>query len=269
MVWALKKAPVSDPVEALILVGLADHAHEDGTVAYAAQNTLATYARTSSRTVRRKLAVLEAAGLIKRGDQQMVAHIPTNRRPIVWDLCLDVEATPDEHIGQEILEPILGGQDVRPDTSVRPELGGRADTGDRSPVSGRTSETSRPDTGDIQAGHGCPTNRPLTIHEPSISSAAPSKAPKAAAAHAVPAEFGLSPEREAWAKEHAPAINAKRETDAFVDYWHGEGGKKKNWETTWRNWMRRAQTDAERRGWKPSNQSIVHPMHSWIPENRR
>jgi hypothetical protein len=73
-----------------------------------------------------------------------------------------------------------------------------------------------------------------------------------AAAHPIPRDFSLTPERRAWASEHTPAVNVERETAGFVDYWLGEQGRKKNWDTTWRNWMRRKQTEAEGRGWKPA-----------------
>ena len=75
---------------------------------------------------------------------------------------------------------------------------------------------------------------------------------RASAAHVIPADFTLTPERKEWATENTPAVNADRETEGFVDYWRGEQGKKKNWETTWRNWMRRKQTEAETKGWKPT-----------------
>ena len=86
--WALKRAEVSDPQAALILIGLADHAHDDGTCAWPSQATLARYARCTDRTVRNRLVDLETAGLIRRGDQAIVAHLPSNRRPVVWDLAL-------------------------------------------------------------------------------------------------------------------------------------------------------------------------------------
>lgn len=72
------------------------------------------------------------------------------------------------------------------------------------------------------------------------------------AAHVIPADFTLTDERKKWAYENTPAVHAERETEGFVDYWRGEQGKKKNWETTWRNWMRRKQTEAETKGWKPT-----------------
>lgn len=88
MVWALKTAPVDDPLEHLILIGLADHAGPDGTGARPAASTLAEYARCSVRTVRYRLRGLEAAGLIVRGDQRIVEHLRADRRPVVWDLDL-------------------------------------------------------------------------------------------------------------------------------------------------------------------------------------
>ena len=88
---------------------------------------------------------------------------------------------------------------------------------------------------------------------------------KSPAAHAIPADFSLTPDRKQWAIENAPAVNADRETQGFIDYWAGEGGKKKNWESTWRNWMRRKQTEAEGKGWKPQADlhSPVPAMYGW------
>ncbi len=90
MAWALKKAPVpDDPLAHLVLIGLADHANDDGTGAFPSVRTLAGYARCTPRTVQAKLRVLEAASLIRRGDQHLVERFPANRRPVVWDLVVD------------------------------------------------------------------------------------------------------------------------------------------------------------------------------------
>jgi hypothetical protein len=88
---------------------------------------------------------------------------------------------------------------------------------------------------------------------------------KPPAAHVIPADFSLTPERKQWAKENARAVNADRETQGFIDYWQGEQGKKKSWETTWRNWMRRKQTEAEAKGWKSQNDlnSVVPAGYGW------
>lgn len=88
---------------------------------------------------------------------------------------------------------------------------------------------------------------------------------KSPAAHVIPADFSLTLERKQWAKENAAAVNAERETQGFVDYWAGEQAKKKNWESTWRNWMRRKQTEAEAKGWKSQADlnSTVPAMYGW------
>lgn len=60
--------------------------------------------------------------------------------------------------------------------------------------------------------------------------------------------FLMTAEMLAWAKEKAPAVNLDRETERFCDYWTGTGKAMADWPSTWRNWMRRAQDDLERRG---------------------
>ncbi|MFJ4168350.1 helix-turn-helix domain-containing protein [Paenarthrobacter sp. NPDC089714] len=86
MVWALKTAPVPDPIAHLVLIGLADHAKDDGSAAWPSVSVLAEYARCSPRSVQNKLRLLEEHGLIWKGDQRGVAHMPANRRPVAYDL---------------------------------------------------------------------------------------------------------------------------------------------------------------------------------------
>lgn len=89
MVWALEQAP-DVPAQALgVLMGLANHADEHGRGAYAGQELLAEYARKSDRQARTDLARLEEAGLIRRGDQSLVAHLRADKRPVVWDLAME------------------------------------------------------------------------------------------------------------------------------------------------------------------------------------
>jgi len=84
--WALKKADVPDPIAHLVLIGLADHAADDGTGSWPSIATLAKYARCSERSVQRKLRALEEMGTIVQGDQRIVQHVRSDRRPIVWNL---------------------------------------------------------------------------------------------------------------------------------------------------------------------------------------
>lgn len=84
--WALRRAEVSDSLEHVILIALADHADAEGRGAWPSKATLAEYARCSVRTVHNKLRALEAAGTIVRGDQRLVEWMRADRRPVVYDL---------------------------------------------------------------------------------------------------------------------------------------------------------------------------------------
>ncbi|STD70278.1 helix-turn-helix domain-containing protein [Corynebacterium renale] len=125
MVWVMEEAPTKDQGELAVLYALADRVDDTGKGGYPSQDWLALRARCSTRTVRRKLQALEAQGLIARGDQRMVAHFSADRRPVVWDICMD---------GRKI---------YRPDN-----------------LTGRTPVSKRPDKNGQTAGHPCPTNRP-------------------------------------------------------------------------------------------------------------
>lgn len=102
MVWALKKAevPASDPIAHLVLIGLADHADDDGNGARPSVAKLAEYARCSPRSVHNKLRTLKDAGLIRRGDQRAVEHLRGDCRPVVWDL--NVNGVNDFHDVHEV-----------------------------------------------------------------------------------------------------------------------------------------------------------------------
>ncbi len=73
----------------MTLMGLANHADRDGRGAYPSQRVMAGYARKDERRIRRDLAELSELGLVSRGDQRMVSHLPPHRRPIVYDLAVD------------------------------------------------------------------------------------------------------------------------------------------------------------------------------------
>ncbi|WPO87872.1 hypothetical protein SCB71_06415 [Herbiconiux sp. KACC 21604] len=66
---------------------------------------------------------------------------------------------------------------------------------------------------------------------------------------ALPKPWLLTAEMKQWAATHAPLVDVTEETKQFVEYWRegeGKGKKKKNWELTWRNRMKRKQGDYER-----------------------
>lgn len=74
------------------------------------------------------------------------------------------------------------------------------------------------------------------------SSAAPRRDRKQG--HRLPDDFALTDDMRAWAREHAPHVNADREFARFCDYWRakpGREGRKLDWRLTWNNWMRNAE----------------------------
>lgn len=66
----------------------------------------------------------------------------------------------------------------------------------------------------------------------------------------IPDDFAVTHEMVAWAGRETPLVDGRRETAKFIDYWRGKPGRngtKLDWVATWRNWMRKAQGDAEDR----------------------
>jgi len=120
--WALNLAPV--PLDshgkpndscAFVLVGLANHAGPDGRGAFPSVKTLVRYTRKSERTVQTALARLEAEGIIRPGDPDIVAaHIKrADRRPRGWDLALDRVRTDLDEEDLVALEPQFPGLRMR------------------------------------------------------------------------------------------------------------------------------------------------------------
>lgn len=62
---------------------------------------------------------------------------------------------------------------------------------------------------------------------------------KAERATRVKQDFEPSPENLAKMQREFPNFDLKAETDKFIDYWLAQpGGKKLDWQATWRNWIR-------------------------------
>jgi hypothetical protein len=82
----------------MVLVVLADYADPDGRSAYPSVPTIADRLDMSERAVRDSLVKLEEAGMIREGDQRLVAHIRHDRRPLVRDLSMAVVALPEHGV---------------------------------------------------------------------------------------------------------------------------------------------------------------------------
>lgn len=130
MLWVMEEAPVENQGELAVLYALADRADDHGCGAFPSQEWIATRARCSVRTVRRKLQALEESRVIRRGDQDLVSHYRADRRPTVWDI----------NIHDRTHGP--GGHDDRADSYDT--TGGQIRSNDR------TNRVERPDTGVLQ-----------------------------------------------------------------------------------------------------------------------
>ncbi|WP_154677068.1 hypothetical protein [Parafrankia discariae] len=72
-----------------MLLELAERADSRGCGAWQAAATMAATLGMHVSKIRAYLALLESDGLIVRGDQSLVEHIPGGHRPVVWNLCMD------------------------------------------------------------------------------------------------------------------------------------------------------------------------------------
>lgn len=210
--WVMEYAPVKSPAEQAILYALADRAHDDGTCAWPSQSWIAKMTMMSDRTVRRHLAALEERGVIVRGDQRVVQHIPKATRPVVWNLAIWLRRTPPDKM-------------TGPDTGVRTP----PDNGDRTP---RTPVSDKP-----------PLNHPYEPPTTSLGDTRPDEPPKRATAHRLP--DGWSPDSDTVADltEKCPTVDQAWELEKFRDYFLAapdRTGRKLDWTATYRNWIRRA-----------------------------
>lgn len=95
MAWALKQQRITDPTARHVLLCLANYAGADGCAAFPSVDTISKDTGLSERTIRAKLDLLLASGLIRMGNQGVAAAFVkrADRRPTVYDLDLERGAT--------------------------------------------------------------------------------------------------------------------------------------------------------------------------------
>jgi hypothetical protein len=88
--WAIEQQDVTEPVTRLVLICLANYAGSDGNAAYPSLLRLARDSGLSERAIRIHLRKLEAAALIRRGNQAFAAAQieRADRRPTVYNLVI-------------------------------------------------------------------------------------------------------------------------------------------------------------------------------------
>jgi len=61
----------------------------------------------------------------------------------------------------------------------------------------------------------------------------------------IKSDFKPTDEMVVWAEGLKPGIDVKAVTAVFVDYWLGVGKPMKDWDATWRNWVRREKVEKD------------------------
>jgi hypothetical protein len=233
--WALN-VKMPDAIAKLLLVGIANHAG-DTDEAWPSKATLARYVEASPRTVIRKLHVLEEAGLIQRGDQQLVDHLRADRRPMVWQIVRGDRLSPRED--QERGDTVLSRREVlRGDTALSPQDDPRGDTGVTNGVTLLSHEPS------VE-----PSLKELPNSLRSLGSAQQRDATPRGTR--LDPEWMPPPDVIAQMRRECPAVDPQAEHLKFVDYWMaqpGKAGRKVDWVRTWRNWIRNARPTNGHRG---------------------
>ena len=96
MSWALEQNDILDATARHVLLCLANYADKNGRGAFPSANSLSADTGLSLRTVRYKLDHLLEIGAIRLGNQVIAAaYIDRHdRRPVVYDLCIERGASP-------------------------------------------------------------------------------------------------------------------------------------------------------------------------------
>lgn len=251
---------VGDSTRKLVLVGLANHAHRDGTTSWATAETVATYANCSARTVQRHIGRLLVDGYIREGDQSALPDsIRRDRRPIVYDVALtetDRAAwAAQQQVGRRAQSTQFGRLAViaRGDIAVSP----RSERGDDlSPRPGVNLSPREPGQDDTNRAHGVTDSTPRgdtamspkpstnQLQEPTTKSLSRAGArDPAGKGTRLPDDWQPDQQLIDWARtENYPDDWSRRVTEQFKNYWiaaPGAKGRKADWRRTWMNWLMR------------------------------
>lgn len=243
--WAISQQIVKEPTARHVLLVLASYADKLGRSAFPSTDSLQDDTGLSRRTIYRALKVLEASGVIVRGDQSIVAaHIKrADKRPVCYDMVMDSRGV-TEAPGVDNHANLARGDAKTPRNKSAECHAGK---------SGVPSRTQRGVTDDVT---GCHTDTQSVLKgndHPLISQATTSQAasvdnstPKASAHGArLPADWMLTHGLARWALQEQPTWDAehvRKVAAAFRDHWiaqPGVKGRKTDWEATWRNWVRK------------------------------
>ena len=263
MQWAMSKAPLKRNAaqcrNRLVLIALADRYNDDTGVCWPSIKTISNEIGVSERTVHKAISELESVGLIARGDPHWVAHIRADRRPTVWTLNLNM---------------VKPAEPVEPDNYVTEALS-RGEDGFTS--YGSRGEDVFSERGEDVFRHGVktcsdkPKENPKSepkdlITQPEVEKENPQPSKKKKRSTATRLPDGWMPDEKVISqmREECPGVNLEFEHRKFTDYWVAlpdSRARKKDWNATWRNWIRNASQRQPQRGGnrRPSFTDFIEP----------
>jgi hypothetical protein len=123
--WVYSEAPDVPAPCVSLLAAMAHHADRLGRGSRLSVPTLVRYTRKSKRQVQYDLETLTDLKLIRPGDQSLVAHLPHNRRPVVYDLAMEQMADGVQPAAPQDVQLIApqsrnGVQPIAPQDDVQP-----------------------------------------------------------------------------------------------------------------------------------------------------
>lgn len=239
------------PREKLMLILIASHANDEGEC-FPSQTTLAYRSGLSRRTVLRSLSELEERGIITRRQRRR----PDGSRSSDT-IRLNVHGAP-------VRPPLAAGNLTDRARVVFPSQGDSVTPGGDNVTRHGDSVTPHGDNDDATR---CPVVTAEPVIEPIREPVRESSAADAAARTTVGASTDASastargvrlpdgwmpkPETIQQMRDECPGVNLEAEHRRFMDYWAdqpGAKGRKVRWDSTWRNWIRRANEDTRRGG---------------------
>ncbi len=242
--WALYEAPENlDPYEFKILMIVADNVDSHGLGFAWSVKRLAQAARMSERTVQNKLRSLVAKNVLRPGSAGVLAYLPANKRPKVYDVCLP----PSRRVKQD--EDAWGAGDAPQDvvyenTGETPDDRGAGDA----PQADET--TTNTDSG-VHVGciwgesgvHlGCTLRAPDSLDSKDSKEPRESTRPRKTKKHhrtdPQPLPAGWTPDAVAHALAVKLGLNLAAELVKFRDAAASSGRVSRDWQAAFRLWLR-------------------------------
>ncbi|MEN5284791.1 helix-turn-helix domain-containing protein [Stenotrophomonas lactitubi] len=211
MTWALDQQVATESISRHVLLCLANYADKDGRNAFPSAATLAQDTGLAVRTVRARLAQLLETGVIRKGNQAIVAaYIPAaDRRPVCYDLVMERGACG---------APREGERGARHDTNGVHATTARGARGAANPSYNHQEETHRSPAGDEGAANAVDEQADL------LGGKAPVGCPHEAIIAAYHKELPNCPEVQGWSDRRRAHLRARWKTDAdrqSVEWWRG------------------------------------------------